>query len=255
MGGEPAGEQLGLSDFEAAVDDGRVANAVILDGDQTVDGRADRRQRVPHHLSDRVRRRPDGAAEEVRRADRGRSAEAQRAAGHARHRDPARAADRRHPAVRDEPVAGWRRSGDAVRSQQAQDRQQGRAEDDVRRRRRCRRGDRGAAGGQGLSAAPGEVPGDGGEDPPRRAAVRPSRNRQDPARPRGRRRGGGAVLLDLGVGLRRDVRRGRCGPGARSVRASEGQRPGDRVHRRDRRRRSPAWRRVSAAVTTSASRR
>lgn len=38
MGDEPSGEQLGLSDFESAVTDGRVANAVILDGDQTVEG-------------------------------------------------------------------------------------------------------------------------------------------------------------------------------------------------------------------------
>ncbi|MEX1263136.1 MAG: ATP-dependent zinc metalloprotease FtsH [Actinomycetota bacterium] len=38
MSKEPSGEQLGLSDFEAAVEQGRVANAVLFDGDQTVKG-------------------------------------------------------------------------------------------------------------------------------------------------------------------------------------------------------------------------
>ena len=38
MSQEPSGEQLGLSDFEAAVEQGRVANAELLDGDQTVEG-------------------------------------------------------------------------------------------------------------------------------------------------------------------------------------------------------------------------
>ena len=55
---------------------------------------------------------------------------------------------------------------------------------------------------------------------------------------------GRAVLLDLGLGLRGDVRgrrrRARAGP----VRTGEGERPGDRVHRRDRRRRAPARRRA-----------
>ena len=44
---------------------------------------------------------------------------------------------------------------------------------------------------------PGQVPGDRREDPQGRAALRPARNRQDAARPRGRRRGGRPVLLDL----------------------------------------------------------
>ena len=79
-------------------------------------------------------------------------AEAERPAVHAHHRDPARAADRRHPAVRHEPLPGRRRPGHAVRAQQAQDREQGPAQDHVRRRRRRRRGDRGAAGGQGVPA-------------------------------------------------------------------------------------------------------
>ena len=51
------------------------------------------------------------------------------------------------------------------------------------------------------------------------------------------------VLLDLRLGLRRDVRRCRRLPRPRPVRAGQGERPGDRVHRRDRRRRSSPWRR------------
>ena len=53
---------------------------------------------------------------------------------------------------------------------------------------------------------------------------------------------GRAVLLDLRLGLRRDVRRRRRLAGPRPVRAGQGERPGDRLHRRDRRRR-PAPRR------------
>ena len=73
-------------------------------------------------------------------------------------------------------------------------------------------------------------------------ARRPPRHRQDPARPRHRRRGGRAVLLDLGLGLRRDVRRRRRQPRPRHVRAGEEERALHRLHRRDRRRR-PASRR------------
>ena len=61
---------------------------------------------------------------------------------------------------------------------------------------------------------PGPVPPAGGADPARRAAVRPARHRQDAPGQSGRRRGGRAVLLDLGVGVRRDDRRGRGQPGA-----------------------------------------
>ncbi|GAA3052039.1 hypothetical protein GCM10020000_36740 [Streptomyces olivoverticillatus] len=54
-----------------------------------------------------------------------------------------------------------------------------------------------------------EVPGRRRQDPQGCAALRPARHRQDPARARRRRRGGRAVLLDLRLRLRRDVRR--CG--------------------------------------------
>ena len=98
------------------------------------------------------------------------------------------------------------------------------------------------AGDQGVPPGPGEVPGRRRQDPQGRAAVRPARHRQDAARPRRRRRGRRAVLLDLRLRLRRDVRRCRRLPGPRPVRAGQGQRPGDRLRRRDRRRR-PAPRR------------
>ena len=67
------------------------------------------------------------------------------------------------------------------------------------------------AGDQRLPRKSGEVPGHRRQDPARRASVRPAGNRQDAARPGGRRRGGGAVLLHLRLRLRRDVRRGRRG--------------------------------------------
>jgi cell division protease FtsH len=38
IGSAPSGEQLGLTEFEAAVTDGMVANAELLDGDQTIEG-------------------------------------------------------------------------------------------------------------------------------------------------------------------------------------------------------------------------
>ena len=151
-------------------------------------------------------------------------------------------ADRRRAVLRHEPGAGRRQPGDELRPQQGQARQQGHPEDHLRRRRRRGRGDRGTAGDQGVPRQPRQVPGDRREDPEGRAALRPARYRQDAARPRGRRRGGRAVLLDLRLGLRRDVRRRRRLPRPRPVRAGQGQRAGDHLRRRDRRRR-PAPRR------------
>jgi hypothetical protein len=105
------------------------------------------------------------------------------------------------------PIQG---GGSRMNSRQVQGQagQQGHAEDDFRRHSGRRRGYRGTAGDQGIPAEPGEVPGDRREDPEGRAAVRPAGYRQDAARARWRR-GRGAVLLDLRIGLRRDVRRRR----------------------------------------------
>ncbi len=134
--------------------------------------------------------------------------------------------------------AGRRQPGDAVRQVQGQGRQQGHAEDDLPGRRRLRGGDRGARGDQGVPGRAGQVPGGRGEDPQGRPAVRPARHRQDAAGPGGRRRGRGAVLLDLRLGLRGDVRRRRRQPRPGPVRAGQGERAGHRLHRRDRRRRT-----------------
>ncbi len=67
------------------------------------------------------------------------------------------------------------------------------------------------AGDQGIPPAPGQVPRHGGQDPQGSPPLRPTRDREDAARQGGGRRGGSPLLLHLGVGLRRDVRRrGRC---------------------------------------------
>ena len=58
-------------------------------------------------------------------------------------------------------------------------------------------------------ARPGQVPGRRRQDPQGRPALRPARHRQDAAGPRRGRRGRRPVLLDLRLGLRRDVRRRR----------------------------------------------
>ena len=106
-----------------------------------------------------------------------------------------------------------------------------------------------------LPRGAGQVPADGRQDPEGRAAVRPARHGQDPARQGGRRRGGRAVLLDLGLGLRRDVRRRRRV--ARCATCSSRRRPRHpRSSSSTRSTRSVATAvPASAAVTTSASRR
>ncbi|CAA9219985.1 MAG: Cell division protein FtsH, partial [uncultured Corynebacteriales bacterium] len=151
-------------------------------------------------------------------------------------------ADRLPAVLHHELGAGRRLPGDELRQVEGQAGQQGHPEDDVRRRRRGGRGHRGAPGDQGVPGEPGQVPGHRRQDPQGRPAVRPARHRQDAAGPRGRRRGRGAVLLDLRLGLRRDVRRRRRLPGAGPVRAGQDQRAGDHLRGRDRRRR-PAPRR------------
>ena len=105
----------------------------------------------------------------------------------------------------------------------------------VRGRRRHRRGQGGAGRGRRLPARPGQVPQARRPHPARRPADRRARHRQDAARAGGRRRGGRAVLLDVGVGVRRDDRRRRRLPRPRPVRAGEGGRSVDHLHRRDRR--------------------
>ena len=110
------------------------------------------------------------------------------------------------------PDAGRRLAGHAVRQVPRQARVQGHPEGHLRRRRRVRRGGRGAPRDQGVPPGAGQVPRGRRQDPQGRPALRPARYRQDPARARRRRRGGRAVLLDLRFRLRRDVRRCRCLP-------------------------------------------
>ena len=125
----------------------------------------------------------------------------------------------------------------------------------LRGRRRRRRGQGGSRRDRRLPEGPGQVPEARRQDPARRADGRLARHRQDAARPGHRRRGQGAVLHDLGLGLRRDVRRRRRLARARHVRAGQEARALHHLHRRDRRGRAAIAARASAAVTTSASRR
>ena len=207
-------------------------------------GRALRRIRVPHEVRGRVRGRTGRRAQQGQRRDRGRPADPQRLPVDADHRLPAGAADRRDPSLRDEPSQGG--GGRVMQFGQGtrQARHQGPAEDDVRRRRRCRRGDRGAPGGQGVPRRT------------RRSSRRWARRSRAACCCSGRP-GSGKTLLAravageagvpfysiIGLGLRRDVRRRGRRPRPRPVRAGQGERAGDRVHRRDRRRRAPPRRR------------
>ena len=154
----------------------------------------------------------------------------------------------------DEPHAGRRLQGDELRQEPGQADGRRRPEDHLQGRGRRRRGRRGAARDQGVPREPQEVPGPRRPHPQGRPAVRPPGNRQDPARPRGRRRGRRALLLDLGIRLRRDVRRRRRLPGARPVRAGQAVEPLHHLHGRDRRRRPPPRGGPRAVATTSASR-
>ena len=85
-----------------------------------------------------------------------------------------------------------------------------------------------------------------------RPACRPSRNRQDAHRAGRSRRGEGAVLRHLGIGVRADVRRhgGRQGP--RPLQAGEREGSLHHLHRRDRRRRQAARRRLRRQRRTRA---
>ncbi len=142
-----------------------------------------------------------------------------------------------------EPGAGRRLEGDVVR-QVARQADVGRlAEDHLPRRRGRRRGGGGAPRDQGVPGEPEEVPGARRADPEGRPALRASGHRQDPARTRRRGRGGRPVLLDLRLGLRRDVRRRGRVSRPRPVRAGEAELALHHLHGRDRRRRAPPRRR------------
>ena len=141
------------------------------------------------------------------------------------------------------PDAGRGARGHGLRQVQGQAADRAQGPQDLRGRRRRGRGQGRAAGGRRLPEGPGQVPAPGRQDSQGRPAGRPSRHRQDPAGPRRRGRGGRALLLDLGLGLRRDVRRRRRQPRARHVRTGQEERALHHLHRRDRRRRSSPRRR------------
>ena len=147
-------------------------------------------------------------------------------------------------------------AGHAVRQVQGQADQQGHAQDHLRRRRRLpTRPSRSSTRSRSSSQDPAKFQAVGAQDPQGRAALRPARHRQDAAGARRRRRGRRAVLLDLRLRLRRDVRRRRRQPRARPVRAGQGERarPSSSSTRStpSAATAAPAW----AAATTSASRR
>ena len=211
-------------------------------------------------------RRPGAEEHPAHRARRGADADAPRPPAHRRRRDlderlPQAAGDGRRavprggharvlPAARlrpagdpadgdlDEPArhrAGH--AGDRDRAAPAVRRARGghAARHHLRRRRRARQDDRpGARDGRAAAQAPRAVP------PPRhrpaegRAAPRPARHRQDPARPGGRQRERRAVLphrraRDHGPVLRRER-----GAPAGGVRGGAEERAVDHLHRRDR---------------------
>ena len=217
--------------------------------DQGQHGRRHAEVRQPAEVRDRLPGRL--------RADPRQQAPARRAVGdHLRRGGPqeqrvALAADLR-PAVPDlhrvldlpdEPGPRRRVEGDVLRQVARQAHERGLAEDHLPRRGRGGRGGGGAPRDQGVPREPQEVPGAGRPDPQGRAALRPAGHRQDAPGPRGRRRGRRAVLLDLGLGLRRDVRRRRRLARARPLRAGQAEQPLHHLHGRDRRRRPPPRRR------------
>ena len=245
-------DEVSTSQMSKYIADGEVKEINFIDGDQTIEatldsGTRDDGDKVMTHYIQGQQETILAAVDEQVAAGHHREVELREPPAQPARLDPRHAAAVRadHPAVHlpDEQRPGRRPGRDAVRQVQGQDDQQGHAEDHLRRRRRLRRGDRGARRDQGVPPGAGQVPGGRRQDPQGRAALRPSGHRQDPARPRRRRRGRRAVLLDLRLRLRRDVRRRGCLPRPRPLRAGEGERPGDRLHRRDRRRRPPPRRR------------
>ena len=203
------GGEIDLSEFWTFLEDGRIRNAEILEGDQVVRGElTDGTEYVATFTVDLA----DDIANELREADVPIHATSQKPSGLVsllpRPADPA---PRRAPALDDESLPRRQRARDAVRSRPAQDRQEGSTkttfkdvagvDEAIEELEESR-----------VPAAPVEVPGDGREDPRGVLLFGPPA----PARPssRGRwRESGCAVLLDQWVGLRRDVRRRRRRPG------------------------------------------
>ena len=140
-------------------------------------------------------------------------------------------------------MQGGGRQGDRLRQVARETAHRGAWPRDVRGCRGRRRGQAGPAGDRRIPARPRQIPAARRQDSARRAARRPARHRQDADRARGRGRSQRAVLHDLGLRLRRDVRRRRRLARARHVRAGEEERALHHLHRRNRRGRPPSRRR------------
>ena len=105
----------------------------------------------------------------------------------------------------------------------------------LRRRRGDRRGQGRAGPDRRLPQGARALPQAGRPHPAGRAAHRAARNRQDPAGPRHRGRGGRPLLLDERLRVHRDDRGRRRVPGAGPLRPGQGGGAGDHLHRRARR--------------------
>ena len=197
-----------------------------------------------HHLQRRARRGPGQRPDQPQGRDQaGAAGERHRRLG-APAQLPAGAAVHRLLVLHHAADAAGRQQGrDDLRPFARQAAGRGPDQGHLRRRRRLRRGQGRSRRTGRVPARPGQVPEARRQDPARRADGRPARHRQDAARQGHRRRGQGAVLLDLRFRLRRDVRRRRRQPRARHVRAGQEARAVHHLHRRNRRGRPPSRRR------------
>ena len=240
--GRVKSHEIDFSEFLQSVSDGRVKEVVVrgskLQGAFRQGGAYTEGEAVLDSAA-RLSRHGQGVAR-LRGADPCRGAEG-RDPAHDPHQLGAVDRDRGALAGLHAADAGGRQPRPVVRQEQGEAAQCDRQESHVQGRRRDRGGEGRTLGNRRFPEGAGEVPEARRQDPQGRPLDGPSGHRQDPARPRHRRRGQRPVLFDLRIGFRRDVRRCRRLAGARPVRAGQEERALHRVHRRDRRRRSPPW--------------
>ena len=201
------GDEISYSDFLAGVESGNVAEVTIAK--HRIIGQLSRQERPFHH---RAAGRPGSrrAAEQEGRQDHRQAARGRRAVdpGRAGQLVPDAAADRRVDLLH-APDAVGRRPRHGLRQVQGQAADRAPGPRHLRGRGRRRRGQGRSAGDRRVPARPAEVPAARRHASRAAAAGRPAGHRQDAARARRRRRGQRAVLHDLGLRLRRDVRRRR----------------------------------------------
>ena len=235
------GNEISYSEFLAGIESGNVAEVTIAK--HRISGVLPRQERHFHHRRAR-RPQPCRAPEQEGREDHGPAARGRRALdpGRAGQLVPHAAADRRVDLLH-APDAVGRRPRHGLRQVQGQAADRAPGPRHVRGRGRRRRGQVRSAGDRRVPARSAEVPAPRRPHPARLPAGRPARHRQDADRARRGRRGQRAVLHDLGLRLRRDVRRRRRIARARHVRAGQEERALHHLHRRDRRRRPSSRRR------------